>query len=1765
MSGPHIDPRRQPELLAELRARADATVPGRSAVERDQDFIGALLQIAARLSSEVTRRLDRVPQKNVHNFFDWIGVRARAARPARLVAVFRRAPAAPPLLVAARARLAASTDDAPAIFETEQDLNILPGNLQKMVAVDADSIYLPPPGLLDPTVIAPPAIARTLKSVAAAGSDTVQVSPAIDLNSGDVVAIGAQQYRIKEIKGDLVTIEPPLLAETGQNAPLVKITSFAPFENLAAAATPAESCGPCATAPAAEPAAAAVAPAAPRNWQEHALYLGDDDVLNIEATAAIQIEDASLLAFDWFYWGKAVKPSADDGTAPDPADDASHWQALPLDKDDTGKSFLAKRFRGAIEPIDVNGRKVRVLRARKAAGKSTIAHNIKIGVARSPLEQKASVAFEAVANTTPVPMLFDFFPLGQEPHLFDSFYIGSAQAFSKRDALVTLKFAVPSATLGPLVVWPRANLPVLLFGVGKDGLLYQLEYQTTHKTIVWSALKRPASTSTAVTLNNTVAPALVEINGLAFVVAASDQEIWCWHAIARAWLSLGAIKDGTTEAIAAIAAVKSGNDIRVTGLKGGKLFQRKAFGATEAERAWTPAYDGANPLFATISAIRKPGTIATVADEADSLVALDRSGKLYDLRNGTTTSVVVSSVLDTNVQPLAVVSNNNTEVMVVVISDDHKKIFAVSYAPPSPLGLLAPSEMPGNLDNRVVEKSLSFSLNPNNPVPSVVFLGQQPSKPHDLGVWLPDGSAGDPVFTSVDSGDRQVANGVGVMEMSQAPDLPGPLIVPGTHADILLAELSLEPLTVPAGNLEQCLFADTVNTAAKVLQVEDAAGDHQFHDVMRVIVIEPGTSRGVYRLATPPAADVKKCRPFALPDLDPLNPGQAVWYDGKRRSASQKKKLVLDVADTGIFTRTQIGIGVKIFEVISVQPTNPPPTEATLDTDLPGNNATVQHYRYLTALSPNDDWVNAEARPLLSLAGAAPPVVALLEASLTLNAPLGFAPRVQRVELDPSQQWAVLATNWTFTPAMGVSLTFHVVPATSTSSTWRNFQVQSNPALSWEYWNGTSWWKLSGLTDSTGHLCNDGDVVFAVPADLQPTGVIGRNNLWIRARLVGGTYGGETYKIHIEGLNTADQTQTIDRSTASVNAPRVISLVVTYVNDKTVFPKYVITRDNLAWRDQSDANRSDNATVELFPTFRDALDELSAKTAKPADEDDGCACDDVPAESLAARCGCEQKQAAKKSARQDGCGDEGDASFDGAAAAADTQTAPGAAAASPMLFIGTDAPLDNGSVRILWIVEDRVDDVRLSVDALHKGKFVPVIVDDETHGLAQTGLMSLTFGQPPTQSDLFGETRFWLRLTPKNANAAWQPVIKSAFLNAVWAEAAETQTSEILGSSDGSPNQVVTLARPPMLDDSVGSGRINSLELRVREPLSEEEAAKLLEADADAVIRQSPGLLSGYWVKWRQVVDPLDEGSGDRVYCADDVSGDVRFGDALHGKIPPRGIDNIVAMTYRRGGGAAGNAIADRSALQVVAPLEGVESVVVGLPAAGGADAASSEATLRDAPAGLWTRGRVLTARDFESTALAYAPEIVQARCLESRSRRGSARLVIVVAGKNPVPTRAMRRELQTFLLRHASPALAPIGCFSVDPPKLMPCYVKPVLIVQSTEETASLQKAVTDRLKALLDPATGGMDIEKTVDAPALDEGTASPVAGPGWPLGAIPTPNDITAALIDIPGIDGVREVTLFADEDYTQPFPASIDADALVILPGGGVRPAFETEAP
>ena len=79
----------------------------------------------------------------------------------------------------------------------------------------------------------------------------------------------------------------------------------------------------------------------------------------------------------------------------------------------------------------------------------------------------------------------------------------------------------------------------------------------------------------------------------------------------------------------------------------------------------------------------------------------------------------------------------------------------------------------------------------------------------------------------------------------------------------------------------------------------------------------------------------------------------------------------------------------------------------------------------------------------------------------------------------------------------------------------RSMTSSTNPELSWEYWNGTGWWKLVVTRDETLNLKMSGKLEFKVPPDLAATDWSGRTNYWIRARLVGGDYGREKVSVAI--------------------------------------------------------------------------------------------------------------------------------------------------------------------------------------------------------------------------------------------------------------------------------------------------------------------------------------------------------------------------------------------------------------------------------------------------------------------------------------------------------------------------------------------------------------------------------------------------------------------------------------------------------------------------
>jgi hypothetical protein len=349
----------------------------------------------------------------------------------------------------------------------------------------------------------------------------------------------------------------------------------------------------------------------------------------------------------------------------------------------------------------------------------------------------------------------------------------------------------------------------------------------------------------------------------------------------------------------------------------------------------------------------------------------------------------------------------------------------------------------------------------------------------------------------------------------------------------------------------------------------------------------------------------------------------------------------------------------------------------------------------------------------------------------------------------------------------------------------------------------------------------------------------------------------------------------------------------------------------------------------------------------------------------------------------------------------------------------------------------------------------------------------------------------------------------------------------------------VQVARPPLLQDS--------LELRVREPLDNEERQKLLDENPASVKFNEPDL-KGNWVLWRQVPDPNDCGPRDRVYALDEQLGEIRFGDGRHGMIPPIGRDSIVAFSYQRteaatdGESVPANKVTARTPLQLVTPVESVEAAFAADDAAGGALPENDARVLRFGNARLRHRERAVAPSDFEDLALQSSRDVAQARAF--RTAQG-LRLVVVMRGPDPAPTASQRRELKHLLQNATSPLLGHRDAIFIGEPKVRRLRLHLTLRVASLDDAGRLGEDAKRLLTQLFDTATGGM--------------TES-----GWPLGVAPTDEDIAYALGSASGLAGIDDVKLLEIDarGHEQPWPPQLRRDELVMLAEDALRIRYET---
>ncbi|HEX6284099.1 MAG TPA: hypothetical protein VFZ71_04465, partial [Pyrinomonadaceae bacterium] len=664
------------------------------------------------------------------------------------------------------------------VFETERDVRLIPGRLDTVIGADADldAFYLPPPGISDLKPLEPLPTQWQLKSFASAGATKIQLDPELGLAPGMLIRANGQEYKIVAVDKDLVTIEPPLATELSPAIPLTKVTTFSPF-------------------------------AGARNWQAHVLYLGDSELLNIEAAATIEVVGTTRFreGFDWEYWGKRAP------------DDAVGWQRLTVSDNQIANGVALEKPKGAVELVDIGGKNSRWLRAHtKNVDPATLpitSDKFSIRVNAAGCQNKLpcpadtpgeSPAAEGLANTTPLVLDNVFFPLGKEPRQFDAFYLGSKEAFSKRGAEVQLCFEIADsnfAVLSSLRTGPFANQA--LGGVAADGHLHLLILDlVTEQVRAYGdrAPQRPPSpglggvisTDPPVSLDRrpSFRSPMWTVGNEWLIAVTAGSNVWTWHENTDApqqsgWQLLGEVgpvNDPDAE-IAGLVYLSDAGAGHLFALRDSSLFVRDL---TDPNATWTPVetFDSSNnPVtFTKIAPIGVEGTDLGSGVLAEGLVGVADDNVLYGVRfSGSPLVGDCSELLTdvaTDIAPAAVRLNNNRLIAVAIGVDQvGRQVLAFrsqantfAHASDAAEDLKWRNVIGASIDVNISAGHLTF-----------VFCSQIGPQSTGLSAWTPfDAAVPDTLFNT------EIPSRVGVA--SGAPTLlPLHILVPTASGEVIVA------------------------------------------------------------------------------------------------------------------------------------------------------------------------------------------------------------------------------------------------------------------------------------------------------------------------------------------------------------------------------------------------------------------------------------------------------------------------------------------------------------------------------------------------------------------------------------------------------------------------------------------------------------------------------------------------------------------------------------------------------------------------------------------------------------------------------------------------------------------------------------------------------------------------------------------------------------------------------------------------------------------
>ncbi len=626
--------------------------------------------------------------------------------------------------------------------------------------------------------------------------------------------------------------------------------------------------------------------------------------------------------------------------------------------------------------------------------------------------------------------------------------------------------------------------------------------------------------------------------------------------------------------------------------------------------------------------------------------------------------------------------------------------------------------------------------------------------------------------------------------------------------------------------------------------------------------------------------------------------------------------------------------------------------------------------------------------------------------------------------------------------------------------------ASSDLELLWEYFNGKKWVELgttspSGVsrpagkfnfTDSTLAFTHSGEIKFDRPEDMKPTQVNGQDGFWVRCRLIKGNYGQAGHYEQV-GKNW------VWKDDNPLRPPCIRTLTLRY-SQKPVFLSSLKSYADFTYRDFSSNVSDEYRPFQLFEEERDRSPSLYLGFESILPKETYSLCFNM---------------------RED-----------------------------------QRLPIDEVTTKYFGeeIFRDTRVEQKIWWEYFNGKDWADLLPYDNTNNFKNSGIVRFEFPRGFKKTEKFGRELFWIRCRFRDGGYAVPPEMRAILTNSVMARNHSTINNEVLGSSDGTPDQRYKFSNPPVLEGQhVYVRELTPPNKEEMETIKAEEGEDAVEIETD-----SAGNPSKIWVRWHEVDNFYNSDGTSRHYVVDHITGEIKFGDGRKGMRPPSGSNSVVARNYRTGGGSDGN-VGARALTILRRSNPSIRSVVNYFPAVGGSDLESvSDAKLR-APQIFRNRFRAVTSEDYEWLAQRASSNIARVHCISNTPTEGEVTLVIIPEESASQEKEGAKIMPTTQLLNMVTDYLEPRRLLTtklhVNRPRYLEVSFEVSYQIQATgADPERVKRDLENNIRNYLHPLRGGSDRK-------------------GWPFGKALMKTDLYRVVEDTDGVEYIDRLEIFDEQ--------------------------------